>query len=220
MLCWQAAGPFRKKGVPPNQLLATPFPPESAPDTVAWKLVGREESPPGPRWKLLGDGAVEIVPGTGSLITKKKFSDFRLHLEFRTPFLPEARGQARGNSGVYLQARYEIQVLDSYGLKGLDNECGGIYKVARPRVNMCAPPLQWQTYDIEFHAPRFGPDGKKTADAWVTARHNGVVIHEKQPIPHPTGGGMSRESSEPGPILLQDHHNRVRYRNIWVLPLN
>ncbi len=220
VLCWQAAGPFRKEGIAPTQLLDTPFPPETAPESVAWKLLGREESPPGPRWKLLEDGAVEIVPGTGSLITKKKFGDFRLHLEFRTPFMPEARGQARGNSGVYLQARYEIQVLDSYGLKGLDNECGGIYKVARPRINMCAPPLQWQTYDIEFHAPRFGADGRKNADAWVTVRHNGVVIHEKQPIPHPTGGGNGQESAEPGPILLQDHHNRVRYRNIWVLPLN
>jgi hypothetical protein len=148
--------------------------------------------------------------------TRQSFRDFTLHVEFRTPFRPFARGQGRGNSGVYLQDRYEVQVLDSFGLQGLDNECGGIYKVARPRVNMCLPPLSWQTYEIEFKAARFDEQGKKTANAVITVKHNGVIIHENQEIPRPTGGGKP-ESPEPGPIYLQAHGNPVFYRNIWIL---
>jgi len=220
ILCWQVSGPYRSKNVPVSKLLETAFPPETSPEKASWKMVGETEPPKGPRWKLTDDGAMEVVPGTGNLLTKRRFTDFRLHIEFRTPFMPEARGQARGNSGVYLQGRYEIQVLDSYGLEGRDNECGGIYKVARPRINMCAPPLQWQTYDIVFHAPRFDASGKKTADAVATVRHNGVVIHENVRIPHPTGGGIGGDPSEPGPLMLQDHHNPVRYRNIWIVPLD
>ena len=103
-----------------------------------WTRVGEPAGAPG--WKLVGGDAMEVVGGSGSIMTKKSFRDFHLHLEFRTPFMPTARGQARGNSGVYLQGRYEVQVLDSYGLTGEDNECGGIYKVSKPLLNMCAPP--------------------------------------------------------------------------------
>ena len=113
---------------------------------------------------------MEVIRDTGSIVTKKKFSDFKLHLEFRTPFMPEKHGQARGNSGVYLQGRYEVQVLDSYGLEGLDNECGGIYKVGRPLVNMCAPPLQWQTYDITFRAPRTGGTSSESKTPLYTSK--------------------------------------------------
>ena len=159
-------------------------------------------------WRLVEGGAMEVAPESGSIITRNRFADMKLHLEFRTPFEPEARGQDRGNSGVYIQDRYEVQVLDSYGLEGLDNECGGIYKVARPRVNMCAPPMQWQTYDIAFRTAR------------LTVVHNGVTIHEDLEIPGPTGGARSKkETSEPGPILLQEHGNTVRYRNIWAVDL-
>ena len=166
-------------------------------------------------WKLVG-GAMEVAPGTGSIVTRKKFNDFYLHLEFRTPFMPASRGQGRGNSGVYLQGRYEVQVLDSYGLAGEDNECGGIYKVARPHVNMCAPPGQWQTYDIEFHAPRFDGAGAKTEDATLTVLHNGVLIHGGLRVPGPTGGAIDSDIRLPGGILLQDHGNPVQYRNIWI----
>jgi len=169
-------------------------------------------------WKIM-DGVMEVVPGAGGIVTKRRFTDFRLHLEFRTPFMPEARGQARGNSGVYLQGRYEVQVLDSYGLTGEDNECGGIYKVGAPRVNMCAPPGQWQSYDILFTAPRFDADGKKAKDALVTVVHNGIVIHEDLSVPGPTAEGIDSAVQLPGGILLQDHGNLVQYRNIWLLEL-
>ncbi|MFH0989991.1 MAG: DUF1080 domain-containing protein [bacterium] len=169
-------------------------------------------------WKLT-QGAMEVMPGTGDIVTKQKFTDFRLHVEFRSPFMPEAKGQARGNSGVYLQGRYEVQVLDSYGLSGEDNECGGIYKVAKPRVNMCAPPMQWQSYDITFHAPRFDKDGKKIKDALLTVSHNGVSIHEDLTIPGLTGGAVDDDVKLPGGILFQDHGNLVQYRNIWLVEL-
>ncbi len=148
--------------------------------------------------------------------TKASFGDFTLHLEFRTPFMPFARGQARGNSGVYLLDQYECQVLDSFGLTGEDNECGGIYKQAKPKVNMCLPPLSWQTYDVEFTAARFDAAGKKMADAVVTIRHNGVVIHENLPLKEATPGG-GRFDEKPGPLYLQDHGDPLRYRNIWLV---
>jgi hypothetical protein len=167
-------------------------------------------------WKII-DSVMEVAPGSGDIVTKRKFTDFQLHLEFRTPFMPEARDQARGNSGVYLQGRYEVQVLDSYGLKGEDNECGGIYKVGSPRVNMCAPPGQWQSYDVAFRAPRFDKDGKKQKDALVTVVHNGITIHENLQVPVPTGGAVDNDLQLPGGILLQDHGNLVQYRNIWLV---
>jgi len=148
--------------------------------------------------------------------TRQRFGDCTLHVEFILPFMPDARGQGRGNSGVYLQNRYEVQVLDSFGLRGADNECGGIYQNARPLVNMCFPPLSWQTFDIDFTAARF-EDGRKIANARITVRHNGVVIHDNLEIRGATGGGQP-EADTPGPLMLQDHGNPVFYRNIWIVP--
>ncbi|MCD6304221.1 MAG: DUF1080 domain-containing protein, partial [Planctomycetes bacterium] len=153
-----------------------------------------------------------LLAGTDS---KRQFTDCILHVEFMTPFRPKARGQARGNSGVYLQHRYEVQVLDSFGLEGLDNECGGIYKKGTPKVNMCLPPLTWQTYDIDFTAPRF-QNGKKISPAVMTVRHNGVLIHEKVKIDGKTAGGNGNEA-QPGPLFLQGHGNPVFYRNVWLV---
>jgi len=149
--------------------------------------------------------------------SKEKLGDHTLHIEFRTPFRPEARGQARGNSGVYLQSRYEVQVLDSFGLSGEDNECGGIYKIAKPKINMCYPPLTWQTYDIDFVAAKYDSEGKKLSPAKVTIRHNGVVIHENLELKSGTPGRLP-EGKTPEPLYLQGHGNPVVYRNIWIVP--
>jgi hypothetical protein len=151
--------------------------------------------------------------------TKQKFENFRLHLEFRTPFMPASTGQARGNSGMYLLNQYECQVLDSFGLEGLDNECGGIYKIARPAVNMCFPPLTWQTYDVDFQAARFNESGEKTQNAIATIRQNGVVIHDKLELPNATAGG-GQNDEKPGPLFLQNHGDPVRFRNIWIVEQN
>jgi hypothetical protein len=149
--------------------------------------------------------------------SRETFQDHRLHIEFRTPFQPSDSGQGRGNSGVYVQGRYELQVLDSFGLQGENNECGGIYQIAKPRLNMCYPPLSWQTYDIDFIAPRFDSEGTKTQNARMTIRHNGVLIHDDLELPRGTPGGVSDESQEPGPLYLQDHGNPVAFKNIWVV---
>jgi hypothetical protein len=149
--------------------------------------------------------------------SKQEFQSFTMHLEFRTPFMPHARGQGRGNSGFYAQGRYEVQILDSFGLEGKHNECGGIYSVGDPDVNMCLPPLAWQTYDVDFTAAEY-QDGKKVKNARMTVRHNGVLVHENVEVPHATTAAPVKEGPEPGPIFLQNHGNPVRFRNIWVVP--
>jgi hypothetical protein len=159
---------------------------------------------------------VAICPGVNS---KEKFQDCIMHIEFMLPFMPKATGQGRGNSGVYLQGRYEVQVLDSFGLEGKNNECGAIYEVAAPKSNMCFPPLAWQTYDIKFRAARFDAAGKKTANARMTVIHNGVKIHDNVEIPNATRAAPNAEGPEAGFLHLQDHGSPVRFRNIWVLDL-
>lgn len=174
-----------------------------------------------PNWSLVGGGAMQVGKGAGAIVTRRKFDGhFKLHVEFRVPYMPEATGQGRGNSGVYLQGRYEVQVLDSYGLKSQDNDCGGIYKVAVPKVNACKAPTVWQAYDIDFRAPVFR-DGKKVEAARITVRQNGVLIHDNVEIPiDNTVAGLGGDPSKPGPIMLQDHGNPVQFRNLWLLPLD
>jgi rubredoxin len=183
-----------------------------------WQAVRRRIK--GFPWLLKGD-AMEVKPRTGGIITKQKFGDCELHIEFRTPFMPSARGQGRGNSGVYLQGRYEVQILDSYGLEGKDNECGGIYKVkeGEPEVNMCAPPTQWQTYDITFRAPRFDANGEKKEPATLTVLHNGVKIQDNVKAEGQTTAAPDRTEKGPGGLYLQDHGNPVQFRNIWLVEL-
>jgi len=148
--------------------------------------------------------------------TKLPVHDFRLHLEFRLPYMPYATGQGRGNSGVYIQQRYEVQILDSFGLEGVANECGGLYRQQAPDVNMCLPPLAWQTYDIWFTAARFDDAGNKIANARITVLHNGVAIHQHREVVSKTGAGKP-ETPELLPILLQNHGNPVYFRNIWIV---
>jgi len=133
----------------------------------------------------------------------------RLHLEFRLSWRPKARGQQRSNSGVYVGGIPEIQVLDSFGLEGARNECGAFYGRREPQVNMCLPPLEWQTYDVEFKPPRLGPDGQPQGNYRVTVRHNGVAVHKN----YDTG----RRELGPQRLHLQQHGNHVQYRNIWVV---
>ncbi len=151
--------------------------------------------------------------------SKDRFGSAKIHIEFMTPYMPFARGQARGNSGVYVQGRYEVQILDSFGLEGRINECGAIYGVKPPRINMCFPPLSWQTYDIEFHAAKFDASGKKIKNARMTVWHNGVLIHRDVELPGATRAAILPEGPEPGPLYLQDHGNPVRFRNIWIVPI-
>ncbi|HZE96914.1 MAG TPA: family 16 glycoside hydrolase [Planctomycetota bacterium] len=159
------------------------------------------------------DGVI-WASGTGGFFSKRKFGSIKLHVEFMLSYMPYARGQGRSNSGVYPAGRHECQVLDSFGLKGENNECGGIYTIAKPAVNMCLPPLQWQTYDIEYH---LASDGKP---ATMSVLHNGVKIHENVELKkHTTSAPDNGADDTPGPLHLQDHGNPVAYRNIWLVEL-
>lgn len=157
-----------------------------------------------------------VKPGTGDIRTTQTFGDHTLHLEFNLPYMPDEKGQARANSGVYLAGVYEVQVLDSYGLVPQKNDCGAIYNQIAPLVNACKPPLEWQTYDITFRKARL-KDGEVVERARVTVVHNGITIIDDKEI-DPTPGGVSMEAGVDGPLLLQDHGNLVEFRNIWVVP--
>lgn len=210
-----------KLAKPEDKVDVVPVPPPSGAivlfDGTSLDAWVKTDGKSAPQWQLVGGGAAQVR--NGSIMTRRKFDGhFQLHVEFRVPYMPEAKGQARGNSGVYLQGRYEVQVLDSYGLDSQDNDCGGIYKVAKPRVNACKAPTVWQSYDIDFHAP-VCRDGKKAAPARISVVQNGVPIHENVAIPlDNTVAGLGGDPCLPGPIMLQDHGNPVQYRNIWLLP--
>lgn len=186
-------------------------------DLEAWERVAGGEA----NWPV-EDGAFEVLPGArvseNNLRTKETFGDFRLHLEFWVPATPEGTPQARGNSGVYLQGRYEVQILDSYGvtLTGAD-DAGAIYGVKDADVNASLPPETWQRFDITFRAARFA-GGRKVENARVSVRWNGVLVHDDVEIPRHTLLG-DPEGPEDGPVVLQDHGSRVRFRNVWLEPL-
>jgi hypothetical protein len=181
------------------------------PDMARWEHAGKPSTPI--QWTWVDD-ALEIKGGSGNIVTRDKFGHARIHLEFMVDDNSK-EGQANGNSGVYLQGRYEVQILNSAGQPPADDRCGGIYKVAAPAYNMAKPANEWQTYDIWFTAAKWDQDGNKTANARVTIYHNGTRIHDDVELPGPTGAGMP-ESAEPGPLLLQDHGNKIRFRNIWI----
>ncbi|MEO6810871.1 MAG: DUF1080 domain-containing protein [Isosphaeraceae bacterium] len=160
-------------------------------------------------WPVAND---VMTVGKGNIQTEKTFGDFKLHVEFNVPYMPDKKGQARGNSGVYLAGIYELQVLDSYGLKPQTNDCGAIYLQHAPAVNACKPPLRWQTYDVTFHKAR----GNQKAR--VTVLQNGITILDDKEI-EPTPGGINSKAGDDGPILLQYHGNKVQYRNLWIEPI-
>lgn len=152
--------------------------------------------------------------------SKRTFGDYQLHLEFLTPYKPTARGQQRGNSGVYHSGRWETQILDSFGLDPNDNECGGIYSVSKPRLNMCLPPLVWQTYDVAFTAAKFDAAGQRVAWPRITVRLNGVVVHDGLELAKDftTAAPITKPLQGPeGPVFLQNHDNPVVFRNIWIV---
>jgi len=178
-------------------------------------------------WHMLEDGTMEVSkrdnnanpPTGGDIVTRDNFTDLTLHIEFRYPVEPERHSQDRGNSGVFLQDTYEVQILNSYGLNGLWNEAGALYKVLPPQVNAAYPPLEWQTYDISYRAPRFNGDAK-TENARITVHHNGILIHNDVEIPYATvhaALGRNNEPKNPAPIRLQDHSNPIQFRNIWLI---
>ena len=191
-------------------------------DLDAWERQGGGD----PTW-LTKDGYFEVLPKKnnnnvgGSINTRQSFGDVKVHLEFRLPYEPEHRGQKRANSGFFLPGGYEVQILDSYGLDGMWNECGALYKQSPPRVNMCWAPGVWQTFDVEFKRLRRDSEGNKVDHAEFTVWHNGVKIHNSFQIKGATSntqkGRELGESGKNGGLSLQDHSNKIQFRNIWVV---
>ncbi len=187
---------------PKNAVVLLPFEEGAEPDMSGWTNTN---------WKALDNGSMQVVPKKGSNKTKQQFTDIkRLHLEFKLPLEPKNRGQGRANSGVYLLDAYEVQVLDSFGLVHTSGDCGGIYNVARAKINASLPPETWQTYDITFRAARLGENGKVKELPRITVIHNGVKIHDNLEIP------KSRHRTK-GPIQLQNHKHEIQFRNIWLV---
>ena len=171
------------------------------------------------KWQVR-DGYMEVAPGTGDITTSDRFGDVQLHIEWATPAVAKGEGQDRGNSGVFLMERYEIQVLDSYVNRTYyHGQAGAVYKQHAPLVNASRKPGEWQTYDIVFHAPKFDEQGKVIDRARVTVLHNGVLIQnnvEIYGITYNDKPALYIAHSPQEPLCLQDHGNPMRYRNIWI----
>jgi hypothetical protein len=187
-------------------------------DTAAWRHTdGRPVE-----WHL-EDGVLTVAGGTGDIETVQGFGDVQLHLEWRTPAVVEGEGQGRGNSGVFLQKRYEVQILDSFDNRTYANgQAASIYKQSSPLANASRGPGEWQTYDIVFRAPRFDADGGVTRPATMTVLHNGVLAQDHFVLDGPTvyiGQAAYEPHGGAEPLMLQDHGNPVSFRNIWVRPL-
>jgi len=186
-------------------------------DLLQWK---NDKGGPA-KWEVK-DG-VATVNGTGSISTKQEFGDCQLHIEWASPDEVKGDGQGRGNSGIFLSSRYELQVLDSYKNKTYyHGQAGAIYKQSAPLVNASREPGEWQTYDVIYHPPRFDEQGKLLKAATVTVLHNGVLIQDNTEIKGSTSApGAPKYVPHPlkQSLSLQDHHNPVRYRNIWLREL-
>ncbi len=187
---------------------------------AAWRSAGSAEAPA--RWRVT-DGYFEVVRGTGSIATKRNFGDVQLHLEWAAPVPPTGTGQERGNSGVFLMGLYEIQVLDSYDNPTYpDGQAAAIYGQSPPLVNASRPPGEWQSFDIVFRRPRFRPDGALVTPAYLTVLHNGVLAQDHVALSGPTShnqGPSYTTHPDKLPLVLQDHGNPVRFRNVWIREL-
>ena len=174
------------------------------------------------KWQII-DGAMTVTPKSGGIKTKQGFGDCQLHIEWRTPAEVKGDGQNRGNSGIFLMGKYELQVLDNYNNRTYSNgQAGSIYKQTPPAVNVCRPPGEWQTYDIVFTAPRFYPDGRVQSPAKITVLQNGVLVQYNTTIWGNTeyrGVPEYNKHGDKEPIFLQDHGNPTSFRNIWIRPL-
>jgi hypothetical protein len=171
-------------------------------------------------WKV-ENGYLEVIPGTGDILTREEFGDCRLHVEFWVPLMPDDHDQARGNSGIYIQSRYEVQILDSYNNPTyFAGECGALYGAIPVSQNACKPPEQWQTYDITFHHPRLDEAGRLTARGHISVVHNGVLVIDNGTFDQPTGAAKGSPLVPRAPVRLQDHGARVRFRTIWLRPLS
>lgn len=238
---WMSAGPMplhsQTREWPPNSLdrprppvvKAEPIPGPLAPPADAivlfdgrslnlWQTgLGNEA-----RW-LVKDGFAEVVKDAGSITTRRQFGDIQLHLEWSAPKPPRGSSQGRGNSGVFLMGLYEVQILDSYQNDTYpDGQAAALYGQHPPLVNVSLPPGEWQSYDIVFRRPRFNPDGSLQRPARATVLHNGVLVHDGARFKGRTVHGAEAKYSphaDLGPIMLQDHGDPVRFRNIWVREL-
>lgn len=185
---------------PAGAVILLPVKEGSKPDLSGWT---------NSNWKALDGGIMQVTKKTNR--TKRQFTDIKhFHIEFKLPLEPLKRGQGRANSGVYLLDRYEVQVLDSFGLTHTSGDCGGLYNIARAKVNASLPPETWQTYDITFRAARLDEKGKVKELPRITVIHNGIKIHDGREIPR------SNHRTK-GPIQLQDHGHPIQFRNMWIV---
>ena len=208
-------GTQEKPGLPPSDAVVL----FNGKDLSGWESI---HSGPA-QWKV-GEGYFEVAPKAGDIQTKQAFGDCQLHIEWSTPDPPHGEDQGRGNSGVFLQGLYEIQVLDSYhSVTYADGQAAAVYGQYPPLANASRPPGQWQTYDIVFHGPRFDPGGKLLRPAYVTVIHNGVLVQDHVAITGPTAHHQRppyHPTPEKLPLRLQDHNHPVRFRNIWIRELH
>jgi hypothetical protein len=187
---------------PAGAVVLLPFKPGTPPDASQWTNA---------EWKVLDNGSMQCAPGKGENRTRREFGSIQhLHVEFWLPLEPGNRGQGRANSGVYLADHYEVQVLDSFGLTHTSGDCGGLYGIARARINASLPPETWQTYDISFEPAKLDEQGRATIAPRITVHHNGVLIHDRQEIP-------MKNHRLKGPLQLQDHGHPIQFRNIWLV---
>lgn len=206
---------FNSKGVPSDAVALF-----SGKNLTAWESASEEGGPA--QW-LVADGIVTVKPGTGDIRTKAEFCDVQLHIEWQAPAdMTGEEGQGRGNSGVFFQERYEVQVLDSYGGETYPNgQAAAIYKQHIPLVNATKSKDEWNVYDIIYKAPRFDGEGELLSPAYITVLHNGVLVQNHAEVQGPTAwiGHPPYEAHGCAPLRLQDHSNEVKFRNIWVRPL-